>query len=105
MRETLGSQGVQTLLGKLKDQERRQRTQRKKENRQKIKETLDPMILLLRTPRRRAKKQKKDRNNKKNQGDFSDAGNGDDFTGGVDESVENPIPIIRESVKWDFLIW
>ena len=60
------------------------------------------MILLLRTLRRRAKKQKKNRNNKK-QGDFSDAGNGDDFTGGVDESVENPIPIIRRVRKMGLL--
>lgn len=80
--------------------------QRKKENRQKIKERWIPMILLLRTPRRRAKKQKKNRNNKKKQGDFSDAGNGgngDDFTGGVDESVENPIPIIRRVRKMGLL--
>ena len=63
MRETLGSQGVQTLLGKLKDQEKK--TEDAKENRQKIKEHWIPMILQLRMPHRKAKKQKKNRSNKK----------------------------------------
>ena len=44
---------------------RRQRMQRKKENRQKIKEHWIPMILPLRMPHRKAKKQKKNRSNKK----------------------------------------
>lgn len=65
MRETLGSQGVQTLLGKLKDQEKKTEDAEKKENRQKIKERWIPMILLLRMPHRKAKKQKKNRSNKK----------------------------------------
>lgn len=69
MRETLGSQGVQTLLGKLKDQEKKTEDAEKKENRQKIKERWIPMILLLRTLRRRAKKQKRT-GTTKNQGDF-----------------------------------
>ncbi len=50
----------------------------------------------------KAKKQKKNQEQQKNQGDFGDAGK-DDFTGGVDESVENPIPIIRRVRKMGLL--
>lgn len=41
--------------------------------------------------------------NQKEQGDFGDGGSGDDFTGGADTTVENPIPVIRRVRKMGLL--
>lgn len=105
MRETLGSQGVQTLLGKLKDQEKKTEDAEKKENRQKIKERWIPMILLLRTPRRRAKKQKKNRNNKKTREIFRMQEMGMILPAVLMKAWKILFRSSEESVKWDFLIW
>ena len=105
MRETLGSQGVQTLLGKLKDQEKKTEDAEKKENRQKIKERWIPMILLLRTPRRRAKKPKKNRNNKKTREIFRMQEMGMILPAVLMKAWKILFRSSEESVKWDFLIW
>jgi hypothetical protein len=99
MRETLGSQGVQTLLGKLKDQEK------KTEDAEKKGERWIPMILLLRTPRRRAKKQKKNRNNKKNREIFRMQEMGMILPVVLMKAWKILFRSSEESVKWDFLIW
>ena len=64
--------------------------------------TLDSYDSAITDAAQKSEEAKKNRNNKK-PGRFSDAGNGDDFTGGVDESVENPIPIIRRVRKMGLL--
>lgn len=58
MRETLGSQGVQILLEKLKDQEEKQTKRREKENSLKTVEVWIPMILRFQMRRRKVKKQR-----------------------------------------------
>ena len=103
MRETLGSQGVQTLLGKLKDQEKKTEDAEKKGEQAENKGTLDSYDSAITDAAQKSEEAKKEQEQQKNQGDFSDAGNGDDFTGGVDESVENPIPIIRRVRKMGLL--
>lgn len=105
MRETLGSQGVQTLLGKLKDQEKKTEDAEKKENRQKIKERWIPMILLLRTLRRRAKKPKKNRNNKKTREIFRMQEMGMILPAVLMKAWKILFRSSEESVKWDLLIW
>ena len=63
------AKGVQTLLGKLNDQEKKtEDAEQKKENRQKIKEHWIPMILPLRMPHRKAKKRKKEQEQLKKSG-------------------------------------
>lgn len=103
MRETLGSQGVQTLLGKLKNQEKKTEDAEKKGEQAENKGTLDSYDSAITDAAQKSEEAKKEQEQQKNQGDFSDAGNGDDFTGGVDESVENPIPIIRRVRKMGLL--
>lgn len=103
MRETLGSQGVQTLLGKLKDQEKKTEDAEKKGEQAENKGTLDSYDSAITDAAQKSEEAKKEQEQQKKQGDFSDAGNGDDFTGGVDESVENPIPIIRRVRKMGLL--
>ena len=78
MRETLGSQGVQTLLGKLKDQE---------------KKTED------------AEKQKKNRNNKKTREIFRMQEMGMILPAVLMKAWKILFRSSEESVKWDFLIW
>ena len=99
----LGSQGVQTLLGKLKDQEKKTEDAEKKGEQAENKGTLDSYDSAITDAAQKSEEAKKEQEQQKNQGDFSDAGNGDDFTGGVDESVENPIPIIRRVRKMGLL--
>ena len=77
--------------------------QRKKENKAENKGTLDSYDSAITDAAQKSEEAKKEQEQQKNQGDFSDAGNGDDFTGGVDESVENPIPIIRRVRKMGLL--
>ena len=103
MRETLGSQGVQTLLGKLKDQEKKTEDAEKKGEQVENKGTLDSYDSAITDAAQKSEEAKKEQEQQQKQGIFSVAGNGDDFTGGVDESVENPIPIIRRVRKMGLL--
>ena len=41
----------------------------------------------------------KNQENQKDSGDFGDGGSSEDFTGGVNKDVENPIPVIRRVRK------
>lgn len=62
---------------------------------------------------RKSEEAEKNQENQKDSGDFGDGGSSEDFTGGVNKDVENPIPVIRRVRKgtdrsgssdrtWDF---
>ena len=97
MRETLGSQGVQILLGKLKDQEEKTETAEKKGQQAENGDTMSSYDSEISDA---AKKSEESKNNPES---FGDGGNGEDFSGGVNKEVENPIPVIRRVRKMGLL--
>ena len=99
MRETLGSQGVQLLLGKLKDQKEKTDTAERKGEQAENGGTMDSYESEISNAAQKSEEAKKDQEAQKDQGDFGDGGNGDGFTGGADTEVENPIPVIRRVRK------
>ena len=103
MRETLGSQGVQTLLGKLKDQEKKTESAEKKGEQAENGGTLDSYDSAVTDAVQKSEEAKKEQEERKDQGDFGTGDGGEDFTGGVDKKVENPIPIIRRVRKMGLL--
>ena len=103
MRETLGSQGVQTLLGKLKDQEKKTESAEKKGEQAENGGTLDSYDSAVTDAAQKSEEAKKEQEERKDQGDFGTGDGGEDFTGGVDKKVENPIPIIRRVRKMGLL--
>ena len=104
MRETLGSQGVQALLGKLKDQEQKTETAEKKGEQAENGNTLNSYDSAVEDAAQKSEEARKEQeNNKKNEDDFSAGGSAEDFSDGVKTEVENPIPVIRRVRKMGLL--
>ena len=103
MRETLGSQGVQILLEKLKDQEEKTDEAQRKGEQSENGGSLDSYDSEISNAAQKSEEAKNNQENQKDQGDFGDGGSGEDFTGGADTTVENPIPVIRRVRKMGLL--
>ena len=103
MRETLGSQGVQILLEKLKDQEEKTDEAQKRGEQSENGGSLDSYDSEISNAAQKSEEAKNNQENQKDQGDFGDGGSGEDFTGGADTTVENPIPVIRRVRKMGLL--
>ena len=105
MRETLGSQGVQTLLGKLKDQEKKTEDAEKKGEQAENKGTLDSYDSAITDAAQKSEEAKKDRNNKKTREIFRMQEMGMILPAVLMKAWKILFRSSEESVKWDFLIW
>lgn len=103
MRETLGSQGVQALLGKLKDEKQKTEAAEKQGEQAENGNTLNSYDSAVADAAQKSEEARKEQENKKNEDDFSDVGSGDDFSDGIETEVENPIPVIRRVRKMGLL--
>lgn len=99
MRETLGSQGVQILLGKLQDQEKKTEAAERKGEQAENEDTMNSYDSEISDAAQKSEEAEKNQENQKDSGDFGDGGSSEDFTGGVNKDVENPIPVIRRVRK------
>ena len=99
MRETLGSQGVQILLGKLQDQEEKTEAAERKGEQAENEDTMNSYDSEISDAAQKSEEAEKNQENQKDSGDFGDGGSSEDFTGGVNKDVENPIPVIRRVRK------
>ena len=100
MRETLGSQGVQILLRKLKDQQKKTDEAEQKGQQAESGGALKSYDSEIADAAKKSEEAEKDQ---QDQTGFGDGGNADDFTGGVNTEVENPIPVIRKVRKMGLL--
>ena len=103
MRETLGSQGVQILLGKLRDQQKKTDEAEKKGQQAENGGSLKSYDSEIADAANKSEEAEKEQQNQIDSGEFGDGGSVDDFTGGVNTEVENPIPVIRKVRKMGLL--
>ncbi len=103
MRETLGSQGVQILLGKLRDQQKKTDEAEKKGQQAENGGSLKSYDSEIADAAKKSEEAEKEQQNQIDSGEFGDGGSVDDFTGGVNTEVENPIPVIRKVRKMGLL--
>lgn len=102
MRETLGSQGVQNLLNRLK--ERQKKTDQAEQQGQQAENggTLKSYDSAILDAAKKSEEEEKKQQNQKEQEVFGD-GVVDNFSDGEKTKVENPIPIIRKVRKMGLL--
>lgn len=103
MRETLESQGVQILLGKLRDQQKKTDEAEKKGQQAENGGSLKSYDSEIADAAKKSEEAEKEQQNQIDSGEFGDGGSVDDFTGGVNTEVENPIPVIRKVRKMGLL--
>lgn len=103
MRETLGSQGVRILLGKLRDQQKKTDEAEKKGQQAENGGSLKSYDSEIADAAKKSEEAEKEQQNQIDSGEFGDGGSVDDFTGGVNTEVENPIPVIRKVRKMGLL--
>ena len=99
MKETLGSQGVQVLLRKLKDQQKKTDEAEKKGQQAENGGTLKSYDSEISDAAQKSEEAEKEQQNQTDSGEPGDGGDADDFTGGINTEVENPIPVIRKVRK------
>lgn len=105
MRETLGSQGVQTLLGKLKDQEKKTEDAEKKGEQAENKGTLDSYDSAITDAAQKREEAKKEQEQQKNREIFRMQEMGMILPAVLMKAWKILFRSSEESVKWDFLIW
>lgn len=103
MKETLGSQGVQVLLRKLKDQQKKTDEAEKKGQQAENGGTLKSYDSEISDAAQKSEEAEKEQQNQTDSGEPGDGGDADDFTGGINTEVENPIPVIRKVRKMGLL--
>ncbi len=102
MRETLGSQGVQNLLNRMR--ERQKKTDQAEQQGQQAENggTLKSYDSAISDAAKKSEEEEK-RQEQGSVNDLGDGGDVDDRTGGVNTEVKNPIPIIRNVRKMGLL--
>lgn len=102
MRETLGSQGVQNLLNRMR--ERQKKTDQAEQQGQQAENggTLKSYDSAISDAAKKSEEEEKKQQNQKEQEAFGD-GVADNFSDGEKTKVENPIPIIRKIRKMGLL--
>ena len=102
MRETLGSQGVQNLLNRMR--ERQKKTDQAEQQGQQAENggTLKSYDSAISDAAKKSEEEEK-RQEQGSVNDLGDGGDVDDLTGGVNTEVKNPIPIIRKVRKMGLL--
>lgn len=103
MKETLGSQGVQILLDKLKQRQKKTDEAEKKGEQAENGDTLKSYDSEISDAAKKSEEAEREQQNQSSSGEFGDGGSVEDFTGGVNTEVENPIPVIRKVRKMGLL--